>query len=186
MSLRMILLMMAAAMACGLSLQAVEARSTAAAAGAPPDSERLAWWRDARFGMFIHWGVYALLGKGEWIRTVDQIPQEEYAKLPPQFNPTKFDPDEWADLAKRAGMQYMVVTTKHHDGFCEWDTKQTDFNIMHSPFGRDVVKELAAACKREGLAFGTYHSVCDWHNPAPVPAARSSAQCPIWARRYCS
>ena len=80
--------------------------------------QRLEWWTDARFGMFIHWGVYALLGKGEWIQTVDQIPVEEYEELYPRFNPKKFDPESWADLAKQAGMKYMIITTKHHDGFC--------------------------------------------------------------------
>ena len=93
------------------------------------------------------------------------MPLEEYDNLYKQFNPEKFNAREWAALAKQAGMKYLVFTTKHHDGFCMFDTQETDFNIMHSPFGRDVVKELAEACRQEGIAFGTYHSVCDWHHP---------------------
>ena len=92
------------------------------------------------------------------------IPIEEYDNLYKQFNPVKFDADRWAQIAKDAGMKYIVFTTKHHDGFCMFDTKQTDFNVMKSPFGRDVTKELADACRRQGIKFGTYHSVCDWHN----------------------
>ena len=131
----------------------------------PANAQRLQWWRDARFGMFIHWGPVSLKGKEiGWSRGA-QIPIEEYDNLYRQFNPTNFNAREWARVAKAAGMRYMVFTTKHHDGFCMFDTKQTDFNIMNSPFHRDVTKELAAACKREGLQFGTYHSVCDWHHP---------------------
>jgi len=131
----------------------------------PANVERLQRWRDARFGMFIHWGPVSLKGTEiGWSRGA-QIPLEEYDNLYRQFHPTHFNAREWARIAKTAGMKYLVFTTKHHDGFCMFDTKQTDFNIMHSPFARDVVKELAAACKREGLQFGTYHSVCDWHHP---------------------
>lgn len=129
------------------------------------DQERLAWWRDARFGMFIHWGPVSLTGQEiGWARG-QQVPIEEYDRLYQRFNPVEFDADAWVKTAKQAGMKYVVFTTKHHDGFCMWDTKQTDFNILNSPFRRDVVKELAAACKRHGLRFGTYHSVCDWHHP---------------------
>ena len=134
-------------------------------ASPPANAQRLQWWRDARFGMFIHWGPVSLKGTEiGWSRGA-QIPIEEYDHLYQQFNPTNFNAREWARIAKAAGMKYVVFTTKHHDGFCMFDTKQTDFNIMNSPFHRDVVKELAAACKREGLQFGTYHSVCDWHHP---------------------
>ncbi len=129
------------------------------------EANRLQWWRDARFGMFIHWGPVSLKGTEiGWSRGA-QVPIEEYDNLYHQFNPTNFNAREWARIAKAAGMKYVVFTTKHHDGFCMFDTKQTDFNVMHSPFGRDVVKELAVACKRAGLQFGTYHSVCDWHHP---------------------
>ena len=130
-----------------------------------PDPAALKRWQDMRFGMFIHWGPVSLTGyEIGWSRG-RQTPIQEYDNLYKRFNPTKFDADQWVAVAKAAGMKYMILTTKHHDGFCLWDTKQTDFNIMHSPFGRDVTKELAEACRRGGLAFGTYHSVCDWHHP---------------------
>jgi len=127
--------------------------------------EAIAKWQQMRFGMFIHWGPVSLKGTEiGWSRGA-QIPIEEYDNLYKQFNPIKFNADQWVKIAKDAGMKYIVLTTKHHDGFCLFDTKQTDYNIMNSPFGRDVVKELAAACKKQGLAFGTYYSVCDWHHP---------------------
>lgn len=130
-----------------------------------PDPAALKRWQEMRFGMFIHWGPVGLTGHEiGWSRGA-QTPIAEYDSLYKKFNPTKFNADEWVAVAKDAGMKYMVFTTKHHDGFCMWDTKQTDFNIMNSPFGRDVTKELAEACKRGGIAFGTYHSVCDWHHP---------------------
>jgi len=132
----------------------------------PPQRDaRLAWWRAARFGMFIHWGPVSLKGTEiGWSRGA-QVPAEEYDQLYQQFNPTKFNADEWVKVAKDAGMKYLVITSKHHDGFCIWDTKLTDYNIMRTPFGRDVVKELAAACKQQGIAFCTYHSICDWYHP---------------------
>ena len=136
------------------------------ASGVPaPNAAKLQWWRDARFGMFIHWGPVSIKGTEiGWSRGAD-VPQAEYDALYKQFNPTAFNADEWVRIAKAAGMKYMVFTTKHHDGFCMFDTKQTDHNLMGSPFKRDVVKELAEACRKGGLAFGTYHSVCDWHHP---------------------
>jgi alpha-L-fucosidase len=130
---------------------------------APP--EAVARWRDMKFGMFIHWGPVSLKGHEiGWSRGYS-IPIQEYDSLYKKFRAEKFDPDQWAKIARDAGMKYLIFTTKHHDGFCMFDTKQTDFNVMHSPLGRDVTKELAQACRRAGLAFGTYHSVCDWHNP---------------------
>jgi len=133
------------------------------ASKAPP--EALKKWQDMRFGMFIHWGPVSLKGTEIGWSRGRPIPIEEYDNLYKQFNPEKFDADRWAQIAKDAGMKYMVFTTKHHDGFCMFDTKQTDFNVMKSPFSRDVTKELADACRRQGIKFGTYHSVCDWHNP---------------------
>ncbi|MBM4094404.1 MAG: hypothetical protein FJ276_34100 [Planctomycetes bacterium] len=130
-----------------------------------PDPAALKRWQEMRFGMFIHWGPVSLTGREiGWSRGA-QTPIEEYDNLYKKFNPTKFNADEWVAVAKAAGMKYVVLTSKHHDGFCLWDTKQTDFNVMRSPFGRDVTKELAEACRRGGIAFGTYHSVCDWHHP---------------------
>ena len=126
---------------------------------------RMKPWRDARFGMFIHWGPVSLKGTEiSWSRGT-QVPLQVYDNLYKEFDPVKFNADEWAAVAKAAGMKYVVLTTKHHDGFCLWDTKQTDYNVMNSPFKRDVTKELAAACRKQGLAFGTYYSTCDWHHP---------------------
>jgi alpha-L-fucosidase len=118
-----------------------------------------------RFGMFIHWGPVSLTGHEIGWSRGQETPIEEYDNLYKRFNPTQFNADDWVSAAKAAGMKYIVLTTKHHDGFCLWDTKQTDFNIMNSPLKRDVVKELAAACKKQGIAFGTYYSTCDWHHP---------------------
>ena len=114
--------------------------------------------------MFIHWGPVSLTGEEiSWSRDT-KTPINVYDNLYRRFNPTKFDADRWVSAAKAAGMKYIVLTAKHHDGFCLWDTKQTDYNIMHSPFARDVVKELAEACKKQGMAFGVYYSICDWHH----------------------
>ncbi|MFC1763811.1 alpha-L-fucosidase [Planctomycetota bacterium] len=122
-------------------------------------------WQDLRFGMFIHWGPVALTGHEIGWSRGRETPIEEYDSLYKRFNPVKFNAEEWVAVAKAAGMKYMVLTTKHHDGFCLWDTRQTNYNIMNTPFGRDVVKELAAACKKGGIRFGTYYSTCDWHHP---------------------
>ncbi len=128
-------------------------------------SARLAWWREARFGMFIHWGPVTLKGTEiGWSRGAE-VPVAEYDALYKNFNPTQFDADDWAQTAKQAGMKYLVITSKHHDGFCLWDTKLTDYNIMHTPFHRDVLKELSEACRRHGIVFCTYYSILDWHNP---------------------
>ncbi len=129
------------------------------------DADALRHWQDLRFGMFIHWGPVSLTGQEIGWSRGSQTSIEEYDQLYKQFDPERFDADQWVQVAKAAGMKYIVLTTKHHDGFCLWDTKQTDYNIMNSPFGRDVVKELAAACKRQGIEFGTYYSTCDWHHP---------------------
>jgi alpha-L-fucosidase len=127
--------------------------------------KRLEWWKDARFGMFIHWGPVSLKGTEiSWSRG-REIPVEEYDNLYKQFNPVHFDAEAWVALAKEAGMKYIVFTSKHHDGFCMWDTEYTDYNIMNTPFGRDVVGELATACRKYGIALGLYHSTCDWHHP---------------------
>ena len=143
-----------------------------ATAAVPPFAEtpeqyaaRMTPWREARFGMFIHWGPVSLKGTEIGWSRGSQVPIEEYDNLYKQFNPVKFNADEWVAIAKATGMKYMVLTTKHHDGFCLWDTKQTDYNIMNSPFRRDVTKELAEACKRQGIAFGAYYSTCDWYHP---------------------
>ncbi len=132
----------------------------------PVQEAAIGKWRDARFGMFIHWGPVSLTDQEiSWSRGSKNLPVEKYDALYQQFDPEKFNADAWVAVAKAAGMKYIVLTCKHHDGFCLWDTKQTDYNIMHTPFKRDVVKELSTACKKGGMAFGCYYSTCDWHNP---------------------
>jgi len=131
----------------------------------PVQPEAMRKWQDARFGMFIHWGPVSLTGQEiGWSRGA-QTPVAEYDALYKKFDPVKFNADEWVKAAKDAGMKYIVLTTKHHDGFCLWDTKQTDYNIMNTPFKRDVVRELAEACTQGGIGFGAYYSTCDWFHP---------------------
>jgi alpha-L-fucosidase len=138
---------------------------------------RLAWWREARFGLFIHWGLYAIpagewgdrTDYGEWIRDTAQIPNEEYEQLVGRFNPVKFDAAAWVQAAKDAGMKYIVITSKHHDGFCLFDSQYTDFDIRSTPFQRDVLKELAEACSHAGIRLCFYHSIMDWHHPDWLP-----------------
>ena len=127
--------------------------------------QKLEWWKDARFGMFIHWGPVSLKGTEIGWSRGREIPVETYDSLYLQFNPVNFNAAEWVKLAKDAGMKYMVFTSKHHDGFCNWDTKYTDYNIMNSAYGKEIMAELAKACKEQGLALGFYHSTCDWHHP---------------------
>ncbi len=131
-------------------------------------SERgLKWFQDVRFGMFIHWGLYSILAKQEWIMHFDQIPVAEYEKLVPQFNPTRFNADEWVSIAADAGQKYMVITSRHHDGFSMYDTALSDYKVTNSPFRRDPIRELADACARRGdVKLGFYSSVLDWHHPA--------------------
>ena len=128
-------------------------------------SEKLEWWKDARFGMFIHWGPVSLKGTEIGWSRGREIPVSTYDSLYLQFNPVNFNAEDWVLLAKAAGMKYIVFTSKHHDGFCNWDTKYNDYNIMNSPLKRDVMAELAAACKKHGMALGFYHSTCDWRHP---------------------
>jgi alpha-L-fucosidase len=149
----------------------------ATAAATRPADPRLDWWRDARFGMFIHWGLYSIpAGKwgdetnhAEWIRTTAKIPLPEYEKLVPQFNPVEFNADQWVAMAKDAGCKYVVITTKHHDGFCLFDSKWTDFDVMSTPFHRDIMREMADACRRQGVHQCWYHSIMDWHHPDYLP-----------------
>jgi alpha-L-fucosidase len=129
-------------------------------------SERQAWWRHDRFGMFIHFGLYSMPTRHEWVRNMEFIPNEKYdAKYFPRFNPDLFDAREWSAAARKAGMRYIVLTTKHHEGFCMWDTDTTDYKITKTPFGRDLVKEFVEACRAEGLRVGFYFSIIDWHHP---------------------
>lgn len=129
-------------------------------------AERMQWWNEARYGMFVHWGLYALLGRNEWVRAIECIPQDEYDQLTGQFRPKPAPAREWAQLAAEAGMKYMVMTTKHHEGYCLWDTKQTDYNAVKQGPGRDLVAEYVDACREFGLKIGFYYSLMDWHHPA--------------------
>jgi len=150
----------------------------AALAGETPEARqsRMKWWREARFGMFIHWGVYSVpagtykgkrvRGIGEWIMSRARIPVKEYEEFARQFNPVKYDAEEWTRIAAEAGMKYMVITSKHHDGFCLWDSKVSDYDVMDAaPFKRDILKELAGACATRGVRLCFYHSTMDWHHP---------------------
>lgn len=140
-------------------------------------NDRMRWWRESKFGMFIHWGLYSIPagvwngkkvpGIGEWIMQKTKIPIEKYEPLADLFNPTEFDADEWTQIAKDAGMKYVVVTAKHHDGFCMFDTEMTDYNIVDAtPFGRDPLKELAEACREKNIKLGFYYSqTLDWYHP---------------------
>lgn len=127
--------------------------------------QRMAWWRTARFGMFIHWGLYSIPGRGEWMMNRENMAMEEYEKLAQEFHPRHYDPRAWARLAKAAGMKYMVLTTKHHEGYCLWDSQLTDFTSTKCAAGRDLVAEFVEACRAEGLAVGFYFSLIDWHHP---------------------
>jgi alpha-L-fucosidase len=127
--------------------------------------DRMAWFNEARFGMFIHWGLYSLLGRGEWVMLQERIPAQEYAKLADRFKPKRFDADAWAGLAAEAGMKYMVLTTRHHDGFCLYDSEVSDFTAPKTAAKRDFVAEYAEACRRAGLRVGFYYSLLDWRFP---------------------
>jgi alpha-L-fucosidase len=137
--------------------------------------ERIRWWQEARFGMFIHWGLYAQLGRHEWVMNRERIPVEEYEKLADTWTPKERPAREWARLAKAAGMKYMVMTTKHHEGFCLWDTAQTDYNAARHGPGRDLVREYVEACREFGLKIGFYHSLMDWHHPDGARCASDEA-----------
>ncbi len=126
---------------------------------------RMTWYRDARFGMFLHWGLYSIPARGEWVRSVEQMPEEEYMPFFREFSASRFDPKKWAKEAKAAGMKYAVMTAKHHDGFCLFDSKYTDFKATNTPAGRDLVREYLDAMRSEGLKVGLYFTLLDWHHP---------------------
>ncbi|NLB54361.1 MAG: alpha-L-fucosidase, partial [Lentisphaerae bacterium] len=133
---------------------------------------RMKWWNQARYGMFIHWGLYSILGRHEWVMNRERIPLEEYDKLADKWKPTPNAAREWAALAKEAGMKYVVMTTKHHEGFCLWDSKLTDFCATKRGPGRDLVKEFVDACREFDLKIGFYYSLMDWHHPDGHACAR--------------
>src|SRR2546428_315513 len=141
----------------------------------PAREKRLEWFRGAKYGLFIHWGLYAIpagewqgkrsLGLGEWIMNRSQVPVREYEKLAARFNPVNYKPDDWVQLAQDAGMKYIVITSKHHDGFAMFKSKVSPYNVVDAtPFKRDILKELADACARQGMPLGFYYSQSqDWH-----------------------
>ncbi|MFN8489598.1 MAG: alpha-L-fucosidase [Caldilineaceae bacterium] len=163
-----------------MTQEAMQADAIVLGRGQRPDAAndpRLNWWRDAKFGLFIHWGLYAIpagvwkgeqvAGLGEWIMLRARIPVKEYEPLAQQFNPVQFDAAAWVALAKAAGQQYIVITSKHHDGFCLFDSTVGDYNVVDAtPFGRDIIKELANECQKQGMRLGFYYSQTqDWHHP---------------------
>ncbi len=127
--------------------------------------DRTKWWREARFGMFIHWGLYSITARDMWYYSIEEVPKKKYESLFYRFNPVDYNPDEWAGLAKEAGMKYSVITTKHHDGFCLFDSELTDFKVTNTSYGRDLIKPWVEAFRRAGLRIGFYYSLLDWHHP---------------------
>lgn len=137
---------------------------------APENLANRTWFQDARFGLFIHWGVYSVLGDGEWVMNNQQIPIATYEKIPAFFNPQAFDAKAWVQLAKDAGMKYITITSKHHDGFAMWDSRVSDYNIVkRTPYGKDVLKMLADECRAQGIKLFFYHSQLDWRHPDYYP-----------------
>ncbi len=133
----------------------------------PVSAKGLTWFQDVRFGMFIHWGLYSILARQEWIMHIERIPVPEYEKLVPQFNPVKYNADEWVSIAADAGQKYIVITSRHHDGFSMYDTALSDYKVTNTPFKRDPLAELAnAIAKRSDMKLGFYSSLLDWHHPA--------------------
>ena len=141
---------------------------------APENLKARAWFQDAKFGLFIHWGVYSVLGDGEWVMETRPINRADYAKLPNFFNPRQFDPAAWVTLAKRAGMKYITITSKHHDGLAMFDSRLTDWNVVaRTPYGKDVIGMLAAECHRQGIKLFFYYSQLDWHSEDYFPRGRT-------------
>jgi alpha-L-fucosidase len=129
-------------------------------------ASKLEWFHNAKFGLFVHWGLYSIPARGEWVQYQESIPGQEYEKYARQFNPVKYNPAEWVSMAKDAGMKYVVITTKHHDGFCLFDSALTDYDSVDAaPYGKDPMKTLAEECKKQGVKLCFYYSVKDWHHP---------------------
>jgi alpha-L-fucosidase len=150
--------------------------TAAYAAGDASDRERrMKWWHEARFGMFIHWGLYSVVGRHEWVMENEAIPVAEYEQLAKRFKPKPNAARDWAKLAKAAGQKYMVMTTKHHEGFCHFDSKLTDYCAPKQGPGRDLVKEYVEAARAEGLRVGFYYSLMDWHHPDGARCATDEA-----------
>ncbi len=129
------------------------------------DTPHTDWFVHDRFGLFIHWGIYALAARHEWVKNRERIRDEDYQRYFDHFDPDLYDPAEWAWEAKNAGMKYVVLTSKHHDGFCLWDSDLTDYKVTNTPYGRDLLAPFVEAFRAEGLKVGFYHSLIDWHHP---------------------
>ena len=137
------------------------------------------WFQEAKFGLFIHWGVYSVLGDGEWVMNNQNIAIDEYEKLPTFFNPIDYEPEEWVQMAKEAGMKYITITSRHHDGFSMFDSKATDYTIVNkTPYQKDILKPLADACKKEGIKLFFYYSLLDWHDDNYFPRGRTGKDIP--------
>ncbi len=157
--------------------------NTSAQNGYTPTDENLKnreWFQDAKFGLFVHWGVYSVMAGGgdqgvaEWIMNQKEIPIKQYEKLPAFFNPTEFDPIAWVSMVKKAGMQYITITSKHHDGFAMYDSKVSDYNVVdQTPYGKDVLKQLKTECDKQGIKLFFYYSQLDWHHPNYFPRGRT-------------
>ncbi|MER8233020.1 alpha-L-fucosidase [Streptomyces sp. NPDC094049] len=135
----------------------------AAAGDTAPDTT---WFTHDRFGMFVHWGLYSLAARHEWVKNRERLTDEQYQPYFDHFDPDRYDPRRWARSARAAGMRYVVLTTKHHDGFCLWDSALTDYKVTNTPYGRDLIGPFVEACRAEGLKVGFYHSLIDWHHPS--------------------
>ena len=154
------------------SLSGAPVRGGAAAAGPSATAQR--WLEDAKFGLFVHWGVSSLVGKGEWVMEQDTIPIAEYEKLPPRFNPTEFDAQRWVKAVKDGGQRYLVITAKPHDGFALFDTALSRYDIVDAtPYGKDPLKDLADACHQHGIKLFFYYSLLDWHHPDYYPRGKT-------------
>jgi alpha-L-fucosidase len=161
-------------LACALDARAAAGAGMAADAPPAANQEARQWFQDARFGMFIHWGVYSVPARGEWVMEHEHIPVQQYAKFAPQFNPVDFDPAKIVGLAKRAGMKYITITSKHHDGFAMFGTRQSRWNIVDAtPYGKDPLKALAAEAHAQGIKLFFYYSQLDWHNTDYSPLGRT-------------
>ena len=140
----------------------------------PQNLEARAWFQEARFGLFVHWGIYSILGDGEWVMNNQNIPIDAYEKLPAFFNPVDFDAVEWVKMVKDAGMKYITITSRHHDGFSMFDTKTSTYDIVDStPYGKDVLKQLADACRKEDIKLFFYYSLLDWYRDDYFPRGRT-------------
>jgi alpha-L-fucosidase len=142
---------------------------------APENLKARAWFQEARFGLFVHWGAYAVAGDGEWVMHNKRITVPEYERdFPTAFNPTKFDAAAWVAMVKAAGMRYITITSKHHDGFAMWDSKVSDYDVVErTPYGKDILKQLADECRKQGVKLFFYHSQLDWHHPDYFPRGRT-------------